>query len=180
MLVPRLVREKLPQAIIGFFLHVAWPSSEIFRCLAVRKDLLWGILGADLVGTQTHNFARHFRNCASRILALEAVPKGVQLENRFVDVAVFPMGIDVGRLTRKRYVFFLVLPFFSGWGSLWTEAIFDAARREPEVAEWVNLLKQRYTGMKLIVGRDKLDEVQGVRQKIVSCSKIHLRSSLNF
>ncbi|KZV93676.1 hypothetical protein EXIGLDRAFT_673899 [Exidia glandulosa HHB12029] len=145
MLVPRLVREKLPQAIIGFFLHVAWPSSEIFRCLAVRKDLLWGILGADLVGTQTHNFARHFRNCASRILSLEAVPKGVQLENRFVDVAVFPMGIDVERLTQKR--------------------------KEPEVAEWVHVLKQRFPGMTLIVGRDKLDEVQGVRQKILAFEK---------
>lgn len=145
MLVPRLVREKLPQAIIGFFLHVAWPSSEIFRCLAVRQDLLRGILGADLVGTQTHNFARHFRNGASRILALEAVPKGVQLDNRFVDVAVFPMGIDVDRLTRKR--------------------------AEPEVAEWVNVLGQRYSGLKLIVGRDKLDEVQGVRQKILAFEK---------
>ncbi|EJD43548.1 hypothetical protein AURDEDRAFT_104625 [Auricularia subglabra TFB-10046 SS5] len=145
MLVPRLVREKLPQAIIGFFLHVAWPSSEIFRCLAVREDLLRGMLGADLIGTQTHNFARHFRNCASRILALEAVPKGVQLDNRFVDVAVFPMGIDVDSLSRKR--------------------------ANPEVADWVNVLGQRYSGLKLLVGRDKLDEVQGVRHKILAFEK---------
>ena len=41
-------------------------------------------------------------------------------------------------------------------------------RREPEVKQWVSLLKQRYQGMKMIVGRDKLDEVQGVRQKLLA------------
>ncbi|KAF9516717.1 glycosyltransferase family 20 protein [Hydnum rufescens UP504] len=141
-LVPQLVRQKLPNATIGFFMHVAWPSSEIFRCLAVRKQLLYGLLGADLIGFQTHNFARHFRQTCSRILSLETLPKGIQLENSFVDVAVFPMGIDVADLTVKR--------------------------SNPEVEEWANSLKQRYEGRKLIVGRDKLDGVHGVRHKIIA------------
>ncbi|KAI0072180.1 glycosyltransferase family 20 protein [Panus rudis PR-1116 ss-1] len=140
MLLPRMLREKLPNAMIGFFMHVAFPSSEIFRCLSVREDLLLGVLGADLIGFQTANFARHFRQTVSRILTAEALPKGIQLEDRFVDVGVFPMGIDVKALTAKR--------------------------ADPEVAEWVQVLKQRYAGMKLIVGRDKLDEIQGVRHKI--------------
>ena len=82
----------------------------MFRCLAVRQQLLRGVLGADLIGLQTHNFARHFRNCVSRILALEAVPKGIQLldSDRFVDVSVIPMGIDVESLSTKRYVSWLV------------------------------------------------------------------------
>jgi trehalose 6-phosphate synthase complex regulatory subunit len=110
-------------------MHVAWPSTEIFRCLAgefnspspsdfpylffcpVREQLLYGLLGADLIGFQTHNYARHFRQTCSRILALEALPKGIQLENSFVDVAVFPIGIDVADLTLKRYVGF---PFDCG------------------------------------------------------------------
>ncbi|CAL1697859.1 unnamed protein product [Somion occarium] len=140
MLLPKLLREKLPNATIGFFMHVAFPSSEIFRCLSVREDLLYGVLGADLIGFQTANFARHFRQTVSRILSAEALPKGIQLEDRFVDVGVFPMGIDVIALTEKR--------------------------ANPEVAEWVKVLRQRYAGMKLIVGRDKLDEIQGVRNKI--------------
>src|SRR4051812_17983162 len=103
MLLPSLLRARLPNAAIGFFLHVAFPSSEIFRCLAVRQQLLRGMLAADLIGFQTANFARHFRQTVSRILSLEALPKGIQTQDRFVDVAVFPMGIDVMSLTAKRY-----------------------------------------------------------------------------
>ncbi|PCH42911.1 glycosyltransferase family 20 protein [Wolfiporia cocos MD-104 SS10] len=130
MLLPSMLRARLPTAPIGFFMHVAFPSSEIFRCLSVREDLLRGLLGADLIGFQTANYARHFRQTVSRILAAEALPKGIQLEDRFVDVGAFPMGIDVDSLHEKK--------------------------RDPEVAEWVSSLRQRYAGMKII----------GVRQKI--------------
>ena len=140
MLLPSMIRVKLPNAIIGFFMHVAFPSSEIFRCLSVREQLLRGVLSADLIGFQTANYARHFRQTVSRILALETLPKGIQLEDHFVDVAVFPMGIDVKALTEKK--------------------------REPDVAHWVQILKERYQGVKLVVGRDKLDEVQ-------VCSRLH-------
>jgi trehalose-6-phosphate synthase len=102
MLLPRMIRERLPSAAIGFFMHVAFPSSEIFRCLAVREHLLRGLLGADLVGFQTANYARHFRQTVARILSYETVPKGIQAEDSFVDVAVFPMGIDVKSLTEKK------------------------------------------------------------------------------
>ncbi|KAJ7581039.1 glycosyltransferase family 20 protein [Mycena floridula] len=171
MLLPAMLRGDggiMAGAPIGFFLHVAFPSSEIFRCFSVREHLLRGLLGSDLIGFQTANYARHFRQTVSRILAVEASPRGIQLgagfdkedtgssskasltssssitsiagKGRFVDVGVFPMGIDVWQLKAKR--------------------------RDPEVAEWVTLLKQRYSGMKILVGRDKLDEIQGVRQKI--------------
>jgi trehalose 6-phosphate synthase/phosphatase len=106
MLVPQLVRAKLPTAVIGFFLHVSFPSSEIFRCLSVREYLLRGMLSADLIGFQTANYARHFRQTVSRILALETLPKGIQLDDHFVDVGVFPVGIDVKALKEKRRVIF--------------------------------------------------------------------------
>jgi trehalose 6-phosphate synthase/phosphatase len=71
-------------------MHVAFPSSEIFRCLSVRRDLLSGLMGADLVGFQTPNYARHFRQTVSRILAFEALPKGIRIpegeESRLVKV----------------------------------------------------------------------------------------------
>lgn len=106
MLLPAMLRASpnLPANVpIGFFMHVAFPSSEIFRCLSVREPLLRGLIAADLVGFQTVNFARHFRQTVSRILALEALPKGIQVEgDRFVDVGVFPMGIDVGTLREKK------------------------------------------------------------------------------
>lgn len=115
LLLPALLRAdpKLANAPIGFFLHVAFPSSEIFRCLSVRESLLRGVLAADLVGFQTASYARHFRQTVSRILALEALPKGIQVEGtfgsgtgaherQFVDVGVFPMGIDVKVLHEKK------------------------------------------------------------------------------
>ena len=157
MMLPLLLRQhpKLPHNVpIGFFMHVAFPSSEIFKVLPMRHELLKGVLGADLVGFQTANFARHFRQTVSRILSYEALPKGIQVpdgpvpgpqpngltKGRFVDVGVYPMGIDVNQLEKRK--------------------------KDPEVAEWVNVLQQRYAGMKMIVGRDKLDGIQGVRQKI--------------
>lgn len=102
MLLPAMLRQKLPNAPIGFFMHVAFPSSEIFRCLSVREELLHGVLGADLIGFQTANYARHFRQTVSRILTVEALPKGIQTEDRFVDVGVFPMGIDVLHLKQEK------------------------------------------------------------------------------
>jgi len=110
MLLPALLRAspKLPSHVpIGFFLHVAFPSSEIFRCLSVREALLQGLLAADLVGFQTANYARHFRQTVARILSYEALPKGIVIEtgtgsSRFIDVGVFPMGIDVNALKEKR------------------------------------------------------------------------------
>lgn len=137
-----MIRERLPHATIGMFLHIAFPSSEIFRCLSVRETLLKGMLGADLIGFQTHNFCRHFRQTVSRILQLEATPKGIQLESGFVTVSPFPIGIDVRSLNAKR--------------------------RNPAVAEWVTRLRERYEGKKVIVGRDKLDWIKGVRQKLLA------------
>ncbi|KAF9581007.1 hypothetical protein BGW38_002132, partial [Lunasporangiospora selenospora] len=91
MLVPNMIRERLPDASIGFFLHIPFPSSEIFRCLHVRKEVLQGLLGADLVGFQTYSFARHFLQTCSRILSVESSPKGIQLENTAVNVGIFPI-----------------------------------------------------------------------------------------
>jgi trehalose-6-phosphate synthase len=104
LLLPELLRARLPHAAVGFFLHVAFPSSEIFRCLAVREKLLRGVLAADLIGFQTASHARHFRQTVSRVLALEATPRGIQTDAHFVDVGVFPIGIDVGALTERRCV----------------------------------------------------------------------------
>src|SRR5262249_9059176 len=94
---------RIPQSTpIGFFMHIAFPSSEIFRCLSVRRDLLFGLMAADLVGFQTPNYARHFRQTVSRILAFEALPKGIRIpeggENHLVKVDEL---VRVGSLREK-------------------------------------------------------------------------------
>ncbi|EGF78115.1 hypothetical protein BATDEDRAFT_90772 [Batrachochytrium dendrobatidis JAM81] len=142
MLVPQMVRRMIPTATIGFFLHIPFPSSEIFRCLHVRKQILQGLLGADLIGFQTYAFMRHFLMTCTRLLALETTPKGIQLENSVVGLGIYPIGIDLSSLNAKR--------------------------AHPEVAEIIASLKEKYHGMHVVIGRDKNDYVKGVRQKVLA------------
>ena len=142
LLVPGMVRKKLPDAMIGFFLHTAFPSSEVFRCLGARSELLLGVLGANLVAFQTQEYAHHFLQTCSRILAIEATEDGVQLDNHFVNVWSNPIGIDPKALA--------------------------IARDEPDVLAWIKTIKERYKGKRLIVAREKLDTIRGVRQKLLA------------
>lgn len=142
LLVPGMLRKQFPDAQIGFFLHVAFPSSEIFRCLAVRKDLLEGILGANLIGFQTDEYCHHFLQTCSRLLNVEATENRVYLEDRYVDVNTFPIGIDPKQL--------------------------DQRRESPDVSEWIKKISEKYAGKRLIIARDKLDNIRGIRQKILA------------
>lgn len=141
-LVPGIIRKQLPDAQIGFFLHCAFPSSEVFRCLATRKDLLEGMLGANLVAFQSDEYAQHFLQTCSRLLTVEATSEGVQLDDHFVNVTSQPIGID--------------------------PAATNEARQVEEVQEWIKVIQEKYKGKKLIVARDKLDHIRGVRQKLLA------------
>lgn len=61
---------------MGFFLHTPFPSSEIYRTLPVREELLRSVLKADLIGFHTYDYARHFVSACTRILGLEGTPAG--------------------------------------------------------------------------------------------------------
>jgi trehalose 6-phosphate synthase complex regulatory subunit len=142
LLVPAMLRKVLPDAKIGFFLHIAFPSSEVFRCLATRKELLEGVLGANLIGFQTDEYCHHFLQTCSRLLGAEALKNGVQLDNRFVNVDTFPIGIDPVAL--------------------------DKRREGDDVAEWIQIISEKYHNKLLIVARDKLDHIRGVRPKLLA------------
>lgn len=142
LLVPKMIRDKLPDAKIGFFLHTAFPSSEVFRCLSTRKELLEGMLGADLIGFQTDEYASHFLQTCSRLLAVETTAEGVQIDDHFVNATSQPIGINPIK--------------------------FNDARRSEEVQEWVHTMLDRYKDKTIIVARDKLDHVHGVRQKLLA------------
>jgi trehalose 6-phosphate synthase/phosphatase len=142
LLVPGMVREKLPDAQIGFFLHSAFPSSEVFRCLAKRKELLDGMLGANLIAFQAQEYAEHFLQTCSRLLTVETTAEGVQLDDHFVNVTNQPIGINPPAI--------------------------QEARQAEEVQQWVHDIQKKYEGKILIVARDKLDNVHGVRQKLLA------------
>jgi len=94
MLLPAMIREDFPSASIGFFLHIPFPSYEIFRVLPWRKKLLDGVLGSDQIGFHTYNYMRHFLSAAYRISGIEHNFGNMVVNNRLVNVDVFPMGID--------------------------------------------------------------------------------------
>ncbi|MFO7719750.1 MAG: trehalose-6-phosphate synthase, partial [Gillisia sp.] len=68
LLVPNMIREQRPNATIGFFNHIPFPSYEVFRTMPWREEILNGMLGADLIGFHTYDYERHFLSSVRRIL----------------------------------------------------------------------------------------------------------------
>ena len=120
--------------------HTPFPSSEIYRILPVRREILLGILHCDLIGFHTYDYARHFLSSCTRILGLPTMPNGVELEGHYAHVGTFPIGIEPGQ--------------------------FSEGLRKPSVVKRIKELKQRFDGVKLIVGVDRLDYIKGVPQKL--------------
>ncbi|KAJ5131047.1 uncharacterized protein N7515_007086 [Penicillium bovifimosum] len=142
LILPSLLRERLPQAEIGFFLHTPFPSSEIFRCLAQRENLLDGLLGADVVGFQTEEYSSHFMHSCSRLRRLEVSTNQVRFNDRLVTVVNSPLGTDSLSLYNLR--------------------------QSPEVKGWIYSFQQRYHGKHLIVARDRLDVPGGIKHKLLA------------
>ncbi|KAI5952942.1 TPS3 [Candida margitis] len=145
LLVPRMVREKLPKAKIGLFLHVSFPSSEVFRCLAQRTELLEGMLGADCISFQTNEYVRHFKQTCNKILDAEVADNTVVYKDRSVVVNTIPVGIDAPSLEKKVH--------------------------SESVLEWRRLIRERWGEQKLIISRDKLDKLRGIKQKLLAYEK---------
>ena len=94
LLLPKMIRDQVPDATIGFFLHIPFPSFEIFRSLPWRVDILKGMLGSDLIGFHTFDYVRHFNSAVIRIMGLEQNFGKLTHKNRIVRIDSFPMGID--------------------------------------------------------------------------------------
>src|SRR6266568_86209 len=140
MLVPAMLRERVPDARIGFFLHIPFPSSEIFRLLPQRERLLEGLLGADLLGFHTATYLRHFASAALRLVGATTEVDRLRWQGREVRMGVFPMGIDA--------------------------AHFSALASSPEVEELV--ASHRREGHQLLLGLDRLDYTKGIQRRLLA------------
>lgn len=94
MLLPELIKNNHPTVKIGFFLHIPFPSSEIFRLLVWKEEILKGILGADLIGFHTYDYVRHFLSSVRRILNVNHNFYKLLYNHRHIEIDAFPMGID--------------------------------------------------------------------------------------
>ena len=145
MLLPGLLREANPDSRIGFFLHIPFPSFEIFRLLPWRDEILKGILGADLIGFHTYDYLRHFLSSVKHILGVEHVFNELIIDDRIVKVDTFPLGIDVDR--------------------------FVHAESDIFVRKNIEKLEKKYSGRKVIISVDRLDYTKGIIQKLSSFDK---------
>ncbi|KAK1868305.1 hypothetical protein I4F81_010794 [Pyropia yezoensis] len=142
MLVPKMLRERMPHAKIGFFLHTPFPAGELYRTLPPRRELLEGMLGADLIGFHTYDYARHFLSACERILGLDIRPNCVDNHGVLVHVAIFPFGIDT--------------------------KTFTSAMLRPSVIRQRDALKEELAGKKVLLGIDRLDYIKGIPHKLLA------------
>jgi trehalose 6-phosphate synthase/phosphatase len=94
LLLPQMIKERFPEVTIGFFLHIPFPSYEVFRILPWRTEIINGMLGADLLGFHTFDYERHFMSSVRRLLGYDIQINEISLPRRIVKVDNFPMGID--------------------------------------------------------------------------------------
>src|SRR5690606_2001796 len=99
LLLPGMLRQALPDASIGFFQHIPFPSQELFRLIPWRRELLQGMLGADLLGFHTFDDVRHFISSATRLTSTNNNSNWLEVEGRTVFAEPFPMGIDSKRFS---------------------------------------------------------------------------------
>ncbi|MBN1359282.1 MAG: bifunctional alpha,alpha-trehalose-phosphate synthase (UDP-forming)/trehalose-phosphatase [Sedimentisphaerales bacterium] len=140
MLLPGLLREKMPDLDIGYFLHIPWPSFELFRLLPWREAILEGLLGADLIGFHNYDYVRHFLSSVSRIAGLEHTLGEVSVDNRSVKVDAFPLGIDYDK--------------------------YAGAREDAEVRSETERIRRIVGARKIIISIDRLDYTKGIVERL--------------
>ena len=142
MMLPHLIRSKRPDATIGFFLHIPFPSYEIFRLMPTewKKMLLHGVMGADLIGFHTYDYVQHFLQSVRMILGVDNYFHHLQYQDRLVKIDLFPIGIDYGK--------------------------FHSAATDPEVEEIRDKARRNLEDKKIIFSVDRLDYTKGLMQRL--------------
>jgi trehalose 6-phosphate synthase/phosphatase len=146
MLVPAMLRRRSPGLSVGFFLHTPFPSSEVYRLLPAREEVLRGLLGADYVSFQVGDYARHFRSSCLRILGIDSEPDSIEIGGRRVGIGVDPIGIDT--------------------------LGFRETLQDPETARLLSQLEEQYAGRKLVLGVERLDYTKGIPQKLLAFERL--------
>jgi trehalose 6-phosphate synthase/phosphatase len=142
MLLPHLLRQKRPDATIGFFLHIPFPSYEIFRLLPTewKKTLLQGVMGADLIGFHTYDYVQHFLQSVKMLLGVDNYFHNLQYQDRMVRIDLFPIGIDYNK--------------------------FYQAASDPEVLDNCNKIRNNLENKKIIFSVDRLDYTKGLPSRL--------------
>jgi trehalose 6-phosphate synthase/phosphatase len=142
MLLPEMLRTDKPDITVGFFLHIPFPSYELFRTLPAewKSSLLKGVLGSDLVGFHTHDYAQHFLQSVKMILGVDSNFHNMQYQDRLVKADLFPISIDYKK--------------------------FNKACDDPETKQYYNEIRNNFEGKKIIFSVDRLDYTKGLMDRL--------------
>lgn len=163
MLVPRMIRERLAGQRIGFFLHVPWPSPDIYARLPWRRDIITGLLGADVVAFHTEHYRQNFLQSCAHLMGARDLPAGgttvMSPDGRAVSTMVAPISIDVAEFSR----------------------LATDQQTEESVAEYRRL----FAGRRLMLGVDRLDYTKGIIERLLAFElllerRLDLRSTVAF
>jgi trehalose-6-phosphate synthase/trehalose-6-phosphatase len=130
-----------------FYVHAPFPTSEIFRTLPVRDELLLGLLQCDLVGFHSFNYARHFLHACKRLLGVpsRSRPGGelaLDVDGRDVIVTISHVGVEA--------------------------SVLDALMASSEAEAVARRLRTMYPGKIIIAGIDSLERLSGVALKLLA------------
>lgn len=146
MLLPRLIRREFPDVSIGFFLHTPFPSFEVFRLLPWRREMLNGMLGADLIGFHIYEYTRHFQSSLFRIIGLEAKLGSVVTGNRLVHTDSFSLGVD-----------------FNAFAQIRETSAYERA---------LDKLEEKANGYRTVLSIDRLDPSRGIIEKVETITQL--------
>lgn len=149
LLLPKLIKDKKPDTSIGFFLHIPFPSYEIFRTFPWREEILEGMLGADLLGFHTYDYERHFLSSVKRIMRLEVNFNEISMADRTIKVDSFPMGIDYDKFYNAAL-----------------EHVNQDDDQKSELRKRLDDHIQSDTNTKLILSIDRMDYTKGIPNRI--------------
>ncbi|CAH0476826.1 unnamed protein product [Peronospora belbahrii] len=147
LLTPSYIVKKVRTANVGLFLHVPFPSSEVFRTLSMRKELLRGMLNADHIGFHLFEYARHFMSACRRILGLTYKPilrgqLGIDYGGRRIAVTCSHMAIDTQRI--------------------------ENTLASKDVRDMVVTLRQKYRDKRIFAGCDTIERLKGIPSKMLA------------
>ena len=140
MLLPQMLRNRLPNLHIGYFHHIPFPSYELFRILPERSEILKGLLGADFIAFHTHDYMRHFISAAERVLHVDFSLDEVRIDNRIVRIDALPMGINYD--------------------------MYHQTTEKEEIKQAVEHTRLMYENQRLILSVDRLDYSKGILHRL--------------
>ncbi|MBI2429318.1 MAG: bifunctional alpha,alpha-trehalose-phosphate synthase (UDP-forming)/trehalose-phosphatase [Ignavibacteriales bacterium] len=140
LLLPNFLRERIPKAVIGFFLHIPFPSYEMFRLIPQHRDLLENMLGADLIGFHTHDYQQAFLGSVRRVLGHDNMLGQLTVNDRFIYADVVPMGIDFEK--------------------------FSESVLKPDMSKSIAKMKDRFKTRKMILSVSRLDYTKGIPESL--------------